>query len=95
MIYVRIDVLPEKGIVENQKYGGALVNCWILQDDIAVAVSIAKRMISEQGWRSQLIEEARHCNREDFPEESKVYFDQALEDNEVLVFHTYPTKQNG
>jgi hypothetical protein len=90
MIYARIEAFPNASSSERQRLGGALVNCWIKRDDIAEAVSIARRMIAERGWYSETIEEARFCSRDEFPEEGREYFDQALTDEEVLVFYTHP-----
>jgi hypothetical protein len=90
MVYVRIEAFPNKTAAEHERYGGALVNCWIQRDDIEEAVSVARRMIAERGWHSELLEEASFCTREEFPVESQKYFDQALTDDEVLVFYTHP-----
>ena len=90
MVYARIEAFPNKTCPEYERFGGALVNCWILRDDIEEAVSIARRMIAERGWHSKVLEEARFCSRDEFPAGSREYFDQALTDDEVLVYHTYP-----
>jgi hypothetical protein len=93
MIYARIEAFPNKSSGERTRYGGAMVNCWIKRDDIEEAVSVARRIIAERGWHSELLEEARRCTREEFPEESRQYFDQALTDDEVLVFYTHPADE--
>ncbi len=93
MIYARIEAFPTKGSPDEERYGGALVNCWIKRPDLDEAVSVARRMIAERGWFSEEVEEVRHCTREEFPEESRQYFDQALTDDEVLVFYTHPKGQ--
>ena len=93
MIYARIEAIPHKGSAEQGRFGGALVNCWIKRDDLDEAVSVARRMIAERGWFSEGVEEARYCTREEFPEESRQYFDQALTDDEVLVFYTHPKEE--
>jgi hypothetical protein len=93
MVYARIEAFPNKSSTELGHYGGALVNCWIKRDDIDEAVSIARRMIAEKGWHSEALEEARVCTREEFPEEGREHFDQALTDEEVLVFYTHPKNE--
>ena len=90
MVYARIEAFPNKGAAGHGRRGGALVNCWIKRDDIDEAVSVARRMIAERDWHSETLEEARHCSREEFPEESRPYFDQAMTDGEVLVFYAHP-----
>jgi hypothetical protein len=90
MVYARIEAFPNKSSSGRERRGGALVNCWIKRDDIEEAVSVARRIIAERGWHSEALEEAHHCTREEFPEESRQYFDQALTDDEVLVFYTHP-----
>jgi hypothetical protein len=90
MIYARIEAFPNKSSPEHARYDCAFVNCWIKRDDLEEAVSIARRMIAERGWHSEALEEVRFCTRDEFPEESREYFDQALIDDEVLVFYTAP-----
>ncbi|MFA6288161.1 MAG: hypothetical protein WC661_12325 [Opitutaceae bacterium] len=94
MVYARIEAFPNKNSAEHMRLGGALVNCWIKRNDIEEAVSIARRMIAERGWHSEVIEEARFCSRDEFSEESREYFDQALTDDEVLVFYTHPKNED-
>jgi hypothetical protein len=93
MVYARIEAFPNKSSAEHERLGGALVNCWIKRDDIEDAVSIARRMIAERGWHSEVLEEARFCTRDEFPEEGREYFDQALTGDEVLVFYTHPKNE--
>ena len=69
------------------------MNCWIKRDDVDEAVSIARRIIAERGWHSEVLEEARRCTREEFPEEGRQFFDQALTDDEVVVFYTHPATE--
>jgi hypothetical protein len=90
MIYARIEAVPNRSSVEHERYAGAMVNCWIKQNDLEEAVSIARRIIAERGWHSENLDEARYCTREEFPEKGREYFDQALIDDEVLVFYTHP-----
>jgi hypothetical protein len=93
MVYARIEAYPTKGSLVGECYGGAMVNCWIQRADLDDAVSVARRMIAEQGWFSEAVEEVRYCTRDEFPEESRQYFDQAVTDDEVLVFYTHPNGQ--
>lgn len=90
MVYARIEAKPNTTSAEHARYGGALVNCWIQRSSIVEAVSVARRLIAERDWNFEGLEEARFCTREEFPEAARKYFDQALIDDEVLVFYTYP-----
>jgi hypothetical protein len=93
MVYARIEAFPNKSSTERERIGGALVNCWIKRYDIEEAVSIARRMIAERDWHSEVVEEARFCTRDEFPKEGREYFDQALTDDEVLVFYNHPKNE--
>jgi hypothetical protein len=90
MVYALIEAFPNPTSTEAERYGGGMVSCWIQRDEIDEAVSVARRMIAERGWHSQDVKDSRFCTRDEFPEESRRYFDQALIDHEVLVFFTYP-----
>jgi len=90
MVYLRIAAFPRSGSDESTRFGSAIVNAWIKRKDIDEAISVARRMIAERGWYSEEVEDARFASREEFPEKSRDYFDQAEVDSEVLVFYTAP-----
>jgi hypothetical protein len=90
MIYVRVKAHATSSALDYPLYAEALVNGWIDRADVESAVSVARRMIAERGWYSEDVEVARFCDWEDFPDDAKQYFDQALTDREVLVFYTTP-----
>ena len=49
-------------------------------------------MIEESSWRIDSLEDCRVVNDDDYPPDAdgKEFYDQALIDKEVLVFHTWP-----
>lgn len=72
--------------------GGAYVNCWIQGDDPDVAEERATDLIFEYGWAVESLESQDVVTREDYAddEESRGFYDQALVENEVLVFTMWP-----
>jgi hypothetical protein len=71
--------------------GGAYVNCWIQDSTIESAEITARRGIEEQGWTVTDYEETpRQTSRENWDKEKLEYYDQALIDREVWLFHRYP-----
>ena len=74
------------------KFGGAEINCWIQIADEREALERAKNLVEDQGWR---VETLNHCHLV-FPSDYQPgstgveYFEQAMIDREVLVFHSWP-----
>ena len=72
--------------------GGAYVNCWIKAIDIEDADEIAGDIIKKKSWFILTLEDKYEVNEIDYSENSKgkEYYNQAIIDGTVLVFHTYP-----
>jgi len=72
--------------------GGAYVTCWIDTDSDRAALLQAETEIRDAGWVLESIENLVVATREDYEEDGPnlAYFDQALIDKVVLVFHTWP-----
>jgi len=72
--------------------GGAFVNCWIRNDDADQAEERATELIYDYGWSVDSLEDAMTVTGEDYgdDEESREFYEQALVENEVLVFNTWP-----
>jgi hypothetical protein len=70
---------------------GAYVNCWVQDSIIEKAEITARTGIENEGWKiSGHDTEPYQTTRKDwFSGENLEYFDQALIDREVWVFHTY------
>jgi hypothetical protein len=83
---------PTPDAKEFDKSGGAFVNCWIRNDDADQAEERATALIYEYGWSVDSLEDAVPVTGEDYvdDEENRELYEQALVENEVLVFNTWP-----
>jgi hypothetical protein len=90
MYYFNFHTLPANPDVDPDA-GGAFVNCWIQESNIEAAEIIARQGIEDSGWTiTDYEEQPRKTNRDCWGEDKLVYYDQALIDREVWVFHRYP-----
>jgi hypothetical protein len=89
--FVSVSACPEPSSEEFGKCSGAYVNCWLLSTDAETARARALQLCTEYGWRVEFIESCRRVERSDYATDSEAvkYFDQALLDKEVVVFHTW------
>jgi hypothetical protein len=93
MIYFfQFEVTPTVKHSENEKIAGAIVDCWIKSDSLDRAELVARERIRSAEWIVDDANQAFADARERYEENSRnlIYFEQALIDGEVLVFHTYP-----
>ena len=92
MQYLIIDAAQDPTVAHEEIYGGAAVGCWIKNQTKKNAYLITKGWIEEQGWVVLSLEEQYPISEEDYKEkqEGKEYFEQALIDDEVFVFNTFP-----
>ena len=72
----------------------AWVSCWINTDDEQDARQRAETMIGENGWSVIELDQCYPIAREGYPTGSDglPYFEQALIDDEVLVFYVVAEK---
>ena len=70
---------------------GAYVNCWVQDSNIDKTELTARRGIENNGWGITGYEyEPRQTHREEWLDgEDLQYYDQALIDREVWMFHMY------
>jgi len=83
---------PESNNKELNEIGGAFINCWVESKNIDQADRIARKEIDKLNWDILNHEESYEITRKDYME-NKVglqYYEQALIDKFVCVFHTYP-----
>ncbi len=75
--------------------GGAFVNCYIKGRTPKRAYQDAKEWVQESGWEIVKLEDQHEIDRASFekPEDGLEYYEQALIDGEVFVFHTYPEEE--
>ena len=90
MYLLRYVVKPKGDHPEVLTIGGAYVNCWMDVDSMETAKAQAMDLITEDGWRIESLDEADTIQRSECNEESIVYYDQALIDKTVMVFHSWP-----
>lgn len=71
---------------------GAYVSCWIQADSIKKASKMEKDKIEFEKWEVLEIDEAYEINGQDYKTNANglEFYEQAMIDKWVLVFHTYP-----
>jgi hypothetical protein len=77
---------------KEQEAGGAFVNCWIQSDDPDEAEERATDLIYDYGWTVDSLENEALVTGDDYvdDEENRAFYEQALAEKEVLVFHLWP-----
>lgn len=93
MFFVEMHAVPGPGQAD-VNVGGAYVNCWIKATDEDDAVGRARAQISDAGWKPVEFRRAHTTRRADYTgqDEGLQYFEQALLEKEVCVFHCYPVQ---
>jgi len=72
---------------------GAFINCWISRRKKSEAETIARRMIKKHGWTIVEFGKGSRITRSTQTPSGMKYYEQALIDKEVLVFHVWPIKK--
>lgn len=77
---------------DHGKVGESFVTCWIDREDEQEATEIACDMIVSEGWEVVRVEEVSTVTESDYEEddEYRQYYEQALIDKEVFLFHVCP-----
>lgn len=76
----------------NQEVGetiGAYINCYIEADNLKQAEKIARNEIDEMNWDILTRDEAYTIDNESISDEGREYYEQAIIDKAVYVFHSY------
>jgi hypothetical protein len=83
---------PTPDAKEFDTSGGAYVDCWIQSGDRDQAEERATALIYDYGWSVESLEDEAVVTIADYTEdaENRQFFEQALSEGEVLVFHTWP-----
>jgi len=76
--------------------GGAYVHCWIDAPGEAEAVAHAEAEVRAADWIVATVDSVRSVTSKDYAEEitGREYFEQAMIDGVVLVFHTWSLDPN-
>jgi hypothetical protein len=90
MQYLMIDAAQDPTFAHEKFYDGATVGCWIKNQTKKNAYLVAKGWIEDHGRVSLSLEDQYPVSEVDYKEKSegKQYFEQALIDEEIFVFHT-------
>lgn len=83
---------PTPDAKEYPDTAGAYVDCWIQSGDRSEAESRARDLIQEYGWSVEALEEGATVTSQDYQDddENREFYEQALMEQEVLVFNTWP-----
>ena len=94
MFFVQFEATPRRDARVEPAAAGAYVNCWIERPTLYEAVEDARGRIEEQGWIAGEPDEAYEVDETDYPpgQAGREYFQQALIDKWVLVFYTFPER---
>ncbi|MEM6756943.1 MAG: hypothetical protein AAF586_07235 [Planctomycetota bacterium] len=84
------EVEPTEARSQQENDAGAFVNCFIAQQDVDQARRLARQVIEDAGWVIVECDAEKLISRDDVSSDAVEYFDQALIDQEVFVFHTWP-----
>ena len=92
MIFARYECQPTPSHPDVDRVGDASVNCWLRVRSFAGAKALAEKSIRTQYWKILSLDEIwrippGHYKTE---EEGLPYYEQALIDKEVYVFHLAP-----
>ncbi|MCI0704642.1 MAG: hypothetical protein L0241_26605 [Planctomycetia bacterium] len=92
MYFLSYSVKPSKTHPERQRYGDAWVNCWIDRKTLRAADQIARREIEEQNWDIVERETAEVVTADSYAQDdiNLQYYEQALVDETVFVYHLSP-----
>src|SRR5437870_4152646 len=95
MQYLIIDVMPDHERLDLKNVGGASVSCWIRDQTKINAFYISKGWIEDQGWIIEGLDEQYPISADDYKTklDGKQFYEQALIDEQVFVFHTFPNEQ--
>lgn len=89
---VMLEAQPLPGCEDFGEVGGAFIRVYTTAPTPDEAVAIANAEIADAGWTVLYVEETYWLDREEASgsEESLAYFEQALQNGILLLFHNYP-----
>lgn len=92
MFFVLFEATPRRSASVTEDVAGAYVNCWIERPTLDEAVRVARTAIEAEGWIVDEPDEAYWVDASTYHpgKDGREYFEQALIDKEVVVFHCFP-----
>ena len=92
LFLVCLDARPTEVVENFATIGGASVNVWVRAASGSEAMAIARREIESAAWIPESQPSVVVVTRSDYNHNKvgREYFDQAVLDGIVLVFHTWP-----
>jgi hypothetical protein len=94
MFLVQFEATPRRDAAAPPDAAGAFVSCWIERQTREEAIEVARAAIEAEGWIVGEPDEAYSVDADTYPpgKDGREYFEQALIDKEVLVYHCYPAE---
>jgi hypothetical protein len=91
LYFMTFTARPDTDAEDLRRTGVAYVNAWVEASSEADAVARATRQIAEAQWIVESVDRIIRLSRNDYETSDPAlsYFDQALIDGEVFVFHTW------
>lgn len=94
IFFFQFEAIPRLDNPESEECIGAVINCWVKSKSEKLALEIADKYISNEGWKVVSIEDRFIANRNLYEgdsdgEESLECFDEAMRDGIAAIFYTW------
>jgi hypothetical protein len=95
IFFLTFEAMPCHNHPQRDEVGGAFVNCWINAETLAEAEQLAREIVEQSRWHIDNLTEsyADDGTLYDHDAPGLQYYEQALVDDSVLVYHTYPAEE--
>jgi hypothetical protein len=91
MFCIRMHATPSPESLDHGRVCGAYIVCWIVAASLEEATERAQQDVQAFGWRPDSIEHAAQTIRTECgSDRARELYDQAMIDQEVYEYHTYP-----
>lgn len=82
--------VPTEKVEDYETCAGAYVNCYVEADNVCQGLTKAEQEIKNAYWTDLEFQDAMVAEPDNLDSNKIEYYEQALIDKEVLVFHRYP-----
>ncbi|HKQ49510.1 MAG TPA: hypothetical protein VJZ71_15670 [Phycisphaerae bacterium] len=95
IFFLQFEATPTRQHPETNDVAGTIADCWIDADSLDMAKEKAQELIRADGWIVGDPEYALADDRDSYEADSPhlQYYEQALIDKDVIVYHTYPVTE--